>query len=159
MAHAARMDLVAATEAEKCKERRYRDRTSGTKSVPFAVETYGALCARSDRLLVECASLASKGCDGSGPSNVSYRIDSCGATHSAMPMRTVKRPNVLLLPYPSRHFPFYRLTKHRQLSSPSFPKVITTSFPLLIRIPINENSLSSFLWRATMHNVYSGVMK
>ena len=66
--HAARMDLVAATEAEKCKERRYRDRTSGTKFVPFALETYGALFARSDRLLVECASLASRGCAALGPS-------------------------------------------------------------------------------------------
>ena len=56
VARAARMDLVAVTEAEKCKERRYRDRASGTKFVPFAVETYGALSARSDRLLVECAS-------------------------------------------------------------------------------------------------------
>ena len=68
MAHEARMDLVAPTEAEKCKERRYRDRTSGTKFVPFAVEAYGALSARSDRLLVECASLASRECAGSGPS-------------------------------------------------------------------------------------------
>ena len=47
MAHATRMDLVAATDAEKCKERRYRDRTSGTKFVPFALETYGALFAGS----------------------------------------------------------------------------------------------------------------
>ena len=67
-AHAARTDLVAATEAEKCKERRYRDRTSGKKFVPFALETYGALSARSGGLLVECASLASGGCTGSGPS-------------------------------------------------------------------------------------------
>ena len=50
---AARMDLVAATEAEKCKERHYGDRINGTKFVPFALETYGALSARSDRLLVE----------------------------------------------------------------------------------------------------------
>ena len=39
-----------------------------TKFVPFALETYGALSARSDRFLVECASLASRGCGGSGPS-------------------------------------------------------------------------------------------
>ena len=31
-------------------------------------ETYGALSARSDRFWVECASLASRGCTGSGPS-------------------------------------------------------------------------------------------
>ena len=68
MARAAQMDLVAATEAEKCKERRYLDRTRGTKFVPFALETYGALSARSDRLLVECAFLASRGCARSGPS-------------------------------------------------------------------------------------------
>ena len=67
--HAARMDLVAATEAEKCKERRYRDRTSGTKFVPLVVETYGALSSRSDRLLFECAYLASRRCAGSGPSS------------------------------------------------------------------------------------------
>ena len=30
--------------------------------VPFALETYGILSARSDRLLVECASLASRAC-------------------------------------------------------------------------------------------------
>ena len=36
--------------------------------MPFALETYGALSARSDRLLVECASLASRRCAGSGPS-------------------------------------------------------------------------------------------
>ena len=68
VARAAQMNLVAATEAEKCKERRYRDRTSGTKFVPFALETYGDLSARSDRLLVECASLASRECAGLGPS-------------------------------------------------------------------------------------------
>ena len=65
---AARKDLVAATNAERPKEAHYRDRTSGTKFVPFALETYGALSARSDRFLVECASLASRGCGGSGPS-------------------------------------------------------------------------------------------
>ena len=49
-------------------EAHYRDRTSGTNFVPFALETYGALSARSDRFFVECASLASTGCGGSGPS-------------------------------------------------------------------------------------------
>ena len=67
--HAARKDLVAATEIEKWKESRCRDRTNGTTFVPFALETYGALSARSDRLLVECASLASRGGAGSGPSS------------------------------------------------------------------------------------------
>ena len=36
--------------------------------VPFALETYGALSTRSDRFLVECAPLASRGCARSGPS-------------------------------------------------------------------------------------------
>ena len=36
--------------------------------MPFALETYGVLYARSDRLLVECASLACRGCARSGPS-------------------------------------------------------------------------------------------
>ena len=53
---ATRNDLVAVTDAERRKEAHYRDCTSGTKFVPFALETYGALFARSDRFLVECVS-------------------------------------------------------------------------------------------------------
>ena len=45
----------------------YWDRAAGTKFVPFALETYGALSDRSDRFLVECATLASGECAGSGP--------------------------------------------------------------------------------------------
>ena len=40
---ATRHDLVAATNAEGRKETHYRDRVVGTKFVPFALETYGAL--------------------------------------------------------------------------------------------------------------------
>ena len=47
--HAARHDLVAATNAERRKETHYRDRAAGTKVVPFALETYGAFSDRSDR--------------------------------------------------------------------------------------------------------------
>ena len=65
---AARRDIVATTDAERRKETHYWDRTLVTKVVPFALETYGALCDRSDRLLVECAALASRGCARSGPS-------------------------------------------------------------------------------------------
>ena len=65
---AARHDLIAATDAERRKEAHYRDRAAGTKFVPFALETYGALSGRSDRLLVECATLASRESAGSGPS-------------------------------------------------------------------------------------------
>ena len=61
-------DLVAATDAERRKETHYRDRAPGTKFVPFALETYGALSVRSDRFLVECATLASRESVGSGPS-------------------------------------------------------------------------------------------
>ena len=57
---AARHDLVAATHAERRKETHYRDRAAGTKFVPFALEMYGALSDRSDRFLVECATLASR---------------------------------------------------------------------------------------------------
>ena len=49
-------------------ETHYRDRTAGTKFVPFALETSSALFDRSDRFLVECATLASKKFAGSGPS-------------------------------------------------------------------------------------------
>ena len=56
---ATRHDLVAATHVERRKETIYRDRAAGTKFVPFAFETYGALSDLSDRFLVECASLAS----------------------------------------------------------------------------------------------------
>ena len=59
---------MAATDAERRKEAKYRNRTSGTIFIPFALETYGALSASSDRSLVECASLASRGCVASGPS-------------------------------------------------------------------------------------------
>ena len=65
---AAGHDLVAATDAERRKENHYRDRTAGTKNVPFALEAYGALTDRSDRFLVECATLASRKCVGLGPS-------------------------------------------------------------------------------------------
>ena len=65
---AARHDLVAATDVEQRKETHYRDRAAGTKFVPFALETYGALYDRSDRFLVECATLASRESAGSGPS-------------------------------------------------------------------------------------------
>ena len=63
---AARQELVVA--AERGKETHYRDRAAGTKFVPFALETYSALCDRSDRFLVECATLASREYAGSGPS-------------------------------------------------------------------------------------------
>ena len=64
---AARHALVAASDAERRKEAHYRDRAAGTKFVPFALETYGALSDRSDRFL-ECATLASRESSGSGPS-------------------------------------------------------------------------------------------
>ena len=47
MEHAARQDLVAATDAERGKETHYRDRGPGTKFVAFALETYGALSDKS----------------------------------------------------------------------------------------------------------------
>ena len=53
---------------ERRKEAHYRDRAVGTKFVPFALETCGALSDRSDRFLVECATLASRESAGSGPS-------------------------------------------------------------------------------------------
>ena len=46
---AARRDLVAATDAERRNETHYQDRAAGTKIVPFALQTYGALSHRSDR--------------------------------------------------------------------------------------------------------------
>ena len=63
---AARQDLVA--NAERRKESHHRDRAAGTKFVPFALETYGALSDRSDRFLVECATSASRECASLGPS-------------------------------------------------------------------------------------------
>ena len=59
---AVRQALVAATDAKRRKESHYRDRAAGTKFVPFALETYGALSDRWVRFLVECATLASKEC-------------------------------------------------------------------------------------------------
>ena len=58
----ARHDLVAATTAERRKETHYRDRAARTKSVPFALETNGALFDRLDRFLAECATVASREC-------------------------------------------------------------------------------------------------
>ena len=46
---ATRQDLVSATDAERRKETHSRDRAAGTKFVPFALETCGALSDRSDR--------------------------------------------------------------------------------------------------------------
>ena len=46
----------------------YHDRAAGTIFVPFALETYKALSYRSDRFLVECATLASRERARSGPS-------------------------------------------------------------------------------------------
>ena len=63
---AARHDLVGARDAERRKETHYWDRGAGTKFVPFALETYGALSDRSDRFLVKCATLASRESAGSG---------------------------------------------------------------------------------------------
>ena len=54
-------------DAERRKETHYRDRAPKKKFGPFALETYGALTNRSDRFLVECATLASRECAGSGP--------------------------------------------------------------------------------------------
>ena len=65
---AAGQDLVAPTDAERRKETYYPDRAAGTKFVPFAFEMYVALSDKSDRFLVECATLASRECAGSGPS-------------------------------------------------------------------------------------------
>ena len=65
---AARHDLVAATDAERRKEIHYRDRAARTKFAPFALETYNALSDRSDRFLVEYATLASREGARSGPS-------------------------------------------------------------------------------------------
>ena len=55
---AAGQDLVTATDAERRKETHYRDRAAGTQFMPSAFEMYGALSDRSDRFLVECATLA-----------------------------------------------------------------------------------------------------
>ena len=44
MERAARQDPVAAIDAERRKEIHSRDRVAGTKFVPFALETYDALC-------------------------------------------------------------------------------------------------------------------
>ena len=65
---AARHDLVAATDAERRKGTQYRDRAAGTRFVPFALVTYGALSDRSDRFSVECATLASRETARLGPS-------------------------------------------------------------------------------------------
>ena len=51
---AARHDLVATTDGERWKVTHYRDRAAGTKFVPSALETYGALYDRSDRLRTSC---------------------------------------------------------------------------------------------------------
>ena len=60
----ARHDLAAATDAERRKETHYRDHAI----VPFPLETYTASLDRLDRILVECATLASRECAGLGAS-------------------------------------------------------------------------------------------
>ena len=65
---ATRHDLVATTHAERRKETRYRNCAAGTNFIPFVLETYAALSDRSDRFLVECATLASWECARARPS-------------------------------------------------------------------------------------------
>ena len=67
MERTARQDLVAATDPKRMKETQYRDRAAGTKFVPSALNTFGALFDRSDRFLVECVTLPSRECARLGP--------------------------------------------------------------------------------------------
>ena len=59
----ASQDLVVATNTEQRNETHYRD----NEFFSFALEPYGALSNKSDNFLVECATLASRGCAESGP--------------------------------------------------------------------------------------------
>ena len=59
---AATKNLGAATNAERRKETHHRDCALGTRFVPFALEVEGASSDRSDKFLVECATLASREC-------------------------------------------------------------------------------------------------
>ena len=61
--HAARKDLVDATNAERRKETHHRDCALGTRFVPFALEVEGASSDSSDLFLVG-ATLASRECTG-----------------------------------------------------------------------------------------------
>ena len=65
--------LVAAEDAERRKETHYRDRAAGTKFIPFALETYGALSDASNRLLVDCAHRAAQ-LNGRSGRNVSLLV-------------------------------------------------------------------------------------
>ena len=65
--------LVAAEDAERRKETHYRDRAAGTKFIPFALETYGALSDASNRLLVDCAHRAAQ-LNGRSGQNVSLLV-------------------------------------------------------------------------------------
>ena len=69
-------DLVGATNAERKKKTHYRDCVAQTKFVPFAFETYDAFFYRSDRFLVECATVASKEGGGSRPSSSLFKYGS-----------------------------------------------------------------------------------
>ena len=55
-------ELVATRDAGRRKETHYRDRAPRMKFMPFALGIYSALCDRSDRFLVDCATLASREC-------------------------------------------------------------------------------------------------
>ena len=46
--------LVAAEDAERCKETHHCIREAGTKFIPFTLETYDALSDVSNRLLADC---------------------------------------------------------------------------------------------------------
>ena len=111
---AARHDLVVAEDAEQRKETHYRDRAARTKFVPLALETCGALFGRSDRFLVECATLASRECAGSGPpislfctwfrQRVSIALQRSLA--NAIRARTLRiEQSMTLLPPPPPHVP------------------------------------------------------
>ena len=89
--------------------------------MPFALKTCGAFSERSDRSLVECAALASRGCAGSGPSisllctwfhrrmSIALQRSLAHAIHA----RSLRlEQSMALLPPPPPHVPLSSLELH-----------------------------------------------
>ena len=134
---AARLDLISATNAERRKETHYRDRAKGTKIVPFALETYGALYNRSDRFWVECAKLASRECAGSRSSisllctwfrrrvSIASQRSLAHAIHARTPRL---EQSMTLLPPPPQRVPLSSLELHTVASFVQYDRLTYFSF-------------------------------
>ena len=124
--------------------------------MPFHLETYGALCDRSDRFLVECATLASREYARLGPSisllctwfrqrvSVALQRSLAHAIHTRI--LRLEKSMALLPPTPLR-VPFSSFELHIDASFVSYDRLTNLSFSLVVSIharSCNEMESPSF---------------